>query len=111
MRFCESRFSSIPPTKVSNPSWKQWGNLLQAMICASACCPGIQGKQMDNWIETHCFALTQKALSDAIFSGRILYFERLKPMAEAVKEVQDLLHAVFEPHNPESAHEFLQIDE
>lgn len=73
--------------------------------------PGIEGDQMDNWIETHSSALTQKALSEAIFSGRILYFERLNPMAEAVREVQELLHAVFEPHAPESAHELLQTDE
>ncbi len=66
---------------------------------------------MDNWIETHSSALTQKALSEAIFSGRILYFERLDPMVEGVREVQELLRSVFEPYNPESAHEFLQIDD
>ncbi len=32
-------------------------------------------------------------------------------MAEVVREVQELLQAVFEPHAPESAHQFLTADE
>ena len=66
---------------------------------------------MENWINTHSPALTQEALSEAIFSGQVLYFKRLQSMAEAVLEVQELLQSVFEPHAPESAHEFLQADE
>lgn len=66
---------------------------------------------MKNWIQTHSSALTQRALSEAVFSGRILYFERLKPMAEAVREIQELLQASFAPHAPEAAHEFLQPEE
>ena len=66
---------------------------------------------MENWIETHSSTLTQQALSEAIFSGRILYFEGLKPMAEAITELQQLLFAAFEPHTPESAHESLEADE
>lgn len=66
---------------------------------------------MKNWINTHSSALTQEALSEAIFSGQVLYFKRLQSMAEAVLEVQELLQSVFEPHAPESAHEFLRADE
>jgi hypothetical protein len=66
---------------------------------------------MSNWISTHSAALTQQALSEAIFSGRILYFEKLAPMAEAVRETQALLRDVFAPHAPESAHEFLTSEE
>lgn len=66
---------------------------------------------MENWINTHSSALTQEALSEAIFSGQVLYFKRLQSMAEAVLEVQELLQSVFEPHAPESAHEFLRADE
>ncbi|HTA46316.1 MAG TPA: hypothetical protein VK789_27920 [Bryobacteraceae bacterium] len=64
-----------------------------------------------NWIQTYSSGLTQNALSAAIFSGQILYFERLTPMVEAVAELQELLRAAFEPHAPVSAHEFLSKDE
>jgi hypothetical protein len=50
-------------------------------------------------------------LSQAIFSGQILYFEGLHPIAEAVRHLQELLQAAFEPHAPESAHEFLAEQE
>ena len=66
---------------------------------------------MENRVKTHCSGLTQKALSEAVFSGQILYFERLDPMADAVSEIQALLRRLFEPHAPESAHEFLQPEE
>jgi hypothetical protein len=66
---------------------------------------------MANWIQTRGSALTQRALSDAIFSGQILYFEGLPPMAGAVQELQMLLQTVFQPYPPESAHEFLDAGE
>jgi len=66
---------------------------------------------MENWIHTRSLRLTQSALSEAIFSGQILYFEGFAPMADAVRQVQELLRAVFEPHAPESAHEFLPPDD
>lgn len=59
-------------------------------------------------IQTHSSKLSQQALSEAIFSGHILYFEGLQPMAELVRELQMLLQAAFAPHAPESAHEFLE---
>jgi hypothetical protein len=66
---------------------------------------------MKNWIRTHSSALTQEALSEAVFSGHILYFEHLAALAEAVRETQALLQAVFAPHDPESAHELCQAEE
>ncbi len=66
---------------------------------------------MENWIRTHASALTQEALSQAVFSGAILYFENLAPMLELVSELQQLLFDAFAPHPPESAHEFLPAGE
>jgi len=66
---------------------------------------------MTDWICRHSAGLSQYALSEAIFSGRILYFEQLEPMAAAVGETRALLRAAFDPHPPESAHEVLSPDE
>lgn len=66
---------------------------------------------MSDWICRHSAGLSQQALSEAIFSGRILYFEQLEPMAVVVSETQALLRAAFSPHPPESAHEVLSPDE
>src|SRR5262245_57581265 len=66
---------------------------------------------MNDWVKVQAGGLTQQALSEAIFAGRVLYFEHLAPMAEVVSEVQALLRAAFAPHEPEAAHEFLSSAE
>ena len=66
---------------------------------------------MSDWICRHPVGLSQQALFEAIFSGRILYFEQLEPMAVAVRETQALPRAAFHPHPPKSAHEVLSPDE
>ena len=66
---------------------------------------------VSTWIQTHSAGLTQRALSEAVFSGQILYFEQLASMAEVIAELQNLLQSTFEPHPPESAHESLPENE
>jgi hypothetical protein len=66
---------------------------------------------MSDWIRRHSAGLSQQALSEAIFSGRILYFEQLEPMGVVVAETQRLLRAAFDPHPPECAYGVLPPDE
>src|SRR5262245_11153522 len=66
---------------------------------------------MSDWVKVQAGGLTQPALSEAIFTGRVLYFEGLAPMTRVVSEVQALLRSAFAPHEPESAHEFLSAEE
>src|SRR6202044_3869797 len=42
MRFLENGFSSIPPTKISNPPWQPWPSASQAMTRASASRPRVR---------------------------------------------------------------------
>lgn len=66
---------------------------------------------MKTWIRRLSAGLTRDTLSDAIFSGQILYFENLAPMGRVVDEACRLVNEALAPHNPERAHQDLEPSE
>lgn len=66
---------------------------------------------MSKWVRETVAGLNHGALSAAIFSGQIIYFEGLPTMASAVHEMRKLLRAAFSPWSPQTAHQFLTSQE
>ncbi len=62
-----------------------------------------------DWIERRVKGMSPEALSDAIFAGRILYFEGLQPMQDLIACARRCIDATFPGHDPVSAH--TQLDQ
>ena len=65
---------------------------------------------MPDWIVRHRQGMTAEALSDAVFSGRILVFERLQPMRDLIAAARALTERVFATPDPVTAHREMPAD-
>ncbi len=64
-----------------------------------------------DWIEQRVRGMSPEALSEAIFAGRILYFEGLQPMRDLIACARRCIEAAFPEHDPTSAHADLDAED
>ncbi|MGI9383306.1 MAG: hypothetical protein ACR2PO_09130 [Methyloligellaceae bacterium] len=65
---------------------------------------------MPEWIARHQAGITTEALSEAIFLGQVLVFERLHPMQDLIAAARGLIERAFATSEPVRAHRDIAPD-